>query len=375
MSGTESGFDDDEEFAEAVCPKCGLINPAAARFCDECGAPIGDDVSEAEARRAAARGRGRATGELAKAMRVVNGVRGITLASAIISAVVFLLSLLGYFALRKQELDSPEVLVLLVIQGVQVALMVTAFLRVRRDPFFWVVVTASYMTLLCALTLLQGGFPILLLLWTVALWAGVPATVGVQRILQEHPELRLARKMRGETPGRGRAAAATREEAGPGGQRERGRAPVEAGETVRRMKDRDRRQSKAAWRSRGLLGAVGGMLLAFIVVFAMIHGKPPDLQPTLDSFADAVRTGDPDAIHDMFPADRADRMTTSLRGMFERRDWLEVPPVVAGMKEIYRQSKAARIDFILEGETDPLETRWNFNGEKWMLTGLKPPPQ
>ncbi len=354
---------------ERECPRCSVPGPAAARFCEECGSPL----EAGPGRGHPARGRGRAAGELGRALRVVRTLRGVALFSAVVSALLLAAFLFAGLRADGPGLSDPEVLLPVLLLSGQTALMATAWVRALRDPFFWCVLVAAYVTLSAVLSLLAGEVPILMAAWAIALWAGAPATIRVRALLDEYPDLRIAHALRGDRAAGLRAPLpeGPRRHASPAGS-------VAVGTATLRARERAARTSREGRRHLPLMGAVAGMVLLFGVVAVFVAGRgrgAAGTPPPVEEFRAALESGDADSVQSMFPTDSAVRLGAGWREILRRREWDTTPPRVREVTVRSQTARSAVILLHLAGEEEPLLTRWNHTSGQWRLTGLRPPPR
>ena len=181
------------------CEACDALNPPDARFCEECGEPLGEEGSPRSRTGPRSRDRVAASGDLKRARKVIGIVRFAFGIQAVAGA-LFLLWLYQLL-LRSDPSALPEgVWVPACIMTLSLAISVTGFLRVTLEPFLWAVLLAFLMTLRFVLTYSAVGMhTVSLLTWVVLAWCLVPATVRVRRILKEHPDTYGVQALQGTT--------------------------------------------------------------------------------------------------------------------------------------------------------------------------------
>src|SRR5262245_18837707 len=137
-----------------------------------------------------------ASRELGRANRAIGAIRNFYIANAMIAG-----ALLGFMLLAK----APPLVT--VIGAVIFALALAGIRGVRSEPFLWTLGAASVWTLLVALQLATGTWStvdgktsilfIVTCLWVAGCWVILAKTRRVRDVLREHPDLWIARKMRG----------------------------------------------------------------------------------------------------------------------------------------------------------------------------------
>ena len=137
-----------------------------------------------------------ASRELGRANRAIGAIRNFYIANAMMAGAV-----LGVLLLAKAP-PLPTV-----ISAAIFALALAGIRGVRSEPFLWTLGAASVWTLLVALQIATGawctregkpsGLFIVTCLWVLGCWTILAKTRRVRDVLREHPDLRIARQMRG----------------------------------------------------------------------------------------------------------------------------------------------------------------------------------
>lgn len=140
-------------------------------------------VDEATERRLASR-------ELGRAKRSIGAIRNFYIANAILWGVPLALVLL-----------VPGQVLLKAIFAAGFLFMVAGAAQVRNQPFVWSILIASIWTLYLASHVVRGGRLmslgfLLSLGWTLGCWMMVPTTVRVNKLIAQHPDLWISKKMR-----------------------------------------------------------------------------------------------------------------------------------------------------------------------------------
>lgn len=184
------------------CSACDASNPVAARFCENCGQPLVEQVADAKSPRRHPKARSRslekrqANIELGKAYTTMKRVRGLFIFLAALSALQFFLLL----ALRP---DVPGLLV----GGAVVGVLVLGAVFLQRQPFAWTLVLACLMTLAVLLTILgnlaKGEFTLLSIPWlwiilTIACWTATTSMLNVKVLLAQHGDTVGAERFTGK---------------------------------------------------------------------------------------------------------------------------------------------------------------------------------
>ena len=143
------------------------------------------------------KGKGRIIGETARAVAGVRGLRSFVWALVGLSALSVALLLLrtGSGSARSTAVNAV---------GIAIGLAVTVFLTlaalfIERKPFAWSLSIAIVMTLLIAASLVGRMFPgVLPIMVCVMAWIAVPKALALERLLAKYPDLRYARRIKGE---------------------------------------------------------------------------------------------------------------------------------------------------------------------------------
>ena len=143
--------------------------------------------------------------ELVRVRGSIDRIRALYLAIAIITGL--LATLMGFIAFRGGDRVEPVVawVTFLVLAGITVLFLVGRQ-RVRHQPYFWGVLIASLVTLVVVLEwggFLSGNieFSRALIVHTaiaIGAWGAAATLANVKKMMDAHPELRIAKRIRGE---------------------------------------------------------------------------------------------------------------------------------------------------------------------------------
>ena len=182
----------------ASCPNCVAVlpraKPGAPRTrCPECGATLragAPKVSRDDEGGLTRSERVEANREIARAMKSTSELKNAYWVLASFTLLLLLLCLL---------LGAPSIILIGV--GFVAALTVAGALNVERDPVPWSLVLAVTWTGLLPLLwpALSSLFRIAGAVIVVLFWGAFAMARRAQRLIEAHPELRLARRARGQT--------------------------------------------------------------------------------------------------------------------------------------------------------------------------------
>ena len=125
--------------------------------------------------------------ELKRARKSISFIRFLFGMNALFAALYLLVS---YQGMIESDVTAfgPEIWIGLILLTGLLAFSVVGFVRVTLEPFVWAVLLASLSTLERVLELLAREFNLIGIVWTIVIWCFVPATIGLRRILREHPD-------------------------------------------------------------------------------------------------------------------------------------------------------------------------------------------
>lgn len=307
--------------------------------CPSCGADTGDDPGTAEDRIEASR-------ELQHALAALETLRWIYVVIAVLAGLV-LGSLLVAMGFPRDAFGLP---LYGTLAGVLLASAGAAW-DVARHPRAWALATALPVTALFLLAFATSGGRIsvgviLTGLSAGGLWYGAYLLFRMGRILQAHPDLRLARILRGGDP--------------------------EAAEGAVAGKLRRRSEEETARARRRMLvfggGALAGALLLGFGIHAWLHPGP---RAALDGFRDSWNAARWTAVGERFEPGVRERMTRSMETLLRRRGWQEKPPrLVQPAVEEAGEDAIRAVFTVPEGE---IRTHWRLREGTWVLTGMEFP--
>lgn len=327
-----------------TCPVCGAISAATARFCEECGAALDSAPAPAsgEDRRYANRQLVRAE-QWIKLLRTLWTIQGVLL--GVISALVVAVG-----AAFHEEAKSSLLYLVGLLGLLLAALFLVGAWQVRRHTLVWSLALATLTSVLFVLGIAGGSVPgiddVFLL---VSSWAGVGAALPLHRIQQEFPDLRLARKLRGELRGR--------------------RAPRhERGRSERMARRRDR----GGWKRKLLIW--GGVITAAVLLAVQVWRStlPPSLTPSLRSFAEAWESGDAEGLAAFREPEDQPRFVRHFEMVVEELGWQEGTPPL-GSLSVSGSDVRRRATWTVPGAERDLRTNWTLRDRRWVLTGVQYP--
>ena len=284
--------------------------------------------------------RAQARRELATAYRTVRAVRMGYLVVVGLSVIVALGSLRDLA--RAFEGGHAALLLGSLAWWVLPAVALTGYLRIHRHPLLWSLLFAIGASLLNLGLLLFGAISWVLMVITVLAWFGVLATVPVQRLVREHPDLYVSRRVRGEAR---KAPAGGRDGAGVG-PRHRRTGPGRTDRTRRRV-----------WL------AMGAVVLALAAGLFLMN-RPQGFDSALADFRKAWNGGEAQSIVDRADPDQREALRRALEEVVGQPRLTEEPRV----GETGRQRTGA---WGVPGGS--LETDWVQRNKRWVLVALPAP--
>lgn len=343
------------------CPACGASNEASARFCHACGAELAAETRTTTAARerkrtkrsevaSADQDRARkslARQEFARTRTIVASLRAsYGVAALIVTVLVLVPSLLAGYPIG------------IATGGIALAIMVPGFVLIVRQPLLWSLVIAALWTVLVAVEYVFAGgagigvgFAIEVFI-AIAMWAGVTQAARLQRLMQENPELTLAK----------RRVAPERRVAG---------GVAETARESRRQANRARRLGRLKLAGLALL-----LLVALItaLVFAM---RPESVEVPLERFTRHWSAAELAALVAQFDAGAVDR--EKLESALARRVWRDTRPALGAARREPRGSDEVLAAFPVEasvttqaGEIGVL-LRLDAAAKRWRLVDLELP--
>lgn len=349
------------------CPSCDEPVAAEDRYCEHCGAGLDAAPSPSSSPRpgsnptarptrptaggrrggrrrsggAAGARRRQASGDLARAMKLVRTLR----VFYVINAVFHGLAVLGLVLAFAADLSEVGLLVaMLVSQALLTATMVAGIFLVVHQPAIWAVVMACLVTLSRLISAWSSDWSVLVTLlgglWALAFWALVGPAARAGRLMQEHPDL----------------------------------------PTVTRL---ERARPRAV--RRATIGAAAALLLAFVPAW-MIHNEnaTPPFDPVWEEFVADWSRG-PSAVARWVETADGEEAARGFRDQVRALDWDRLPALDAvvtvvemdpfGNADEARVTRAHHVRKRLDLDEDGQAVHfvWNYRGDEWLLTDLALP--
>ncbi len=370
------------------CPECGTPHIAQAKFCESCGVHLGAARSASanpgsvesgsdESSRTAPTNRTRADKqavkrELTKARTLVKTIRTIFW---VITALTALATIGTWMARHELAVQGLNPWIWFGISLAITLLMAAGALFVHLHPLAWTIALASFATLFAGLHIFGGDIGFQMGIWcfvAFGLWASMPILLKVHRLMQEHPDLIDASKLK-----------------------RRERRDVDVSEVRLRAAERDRQRAKAKLRTFGIVGGVLLAIVAGIVIYNSIgddkdvkqqrnrmavapERTPEDLKrieamfaPRIESFQDAWKRSDVAAIEAMLTDDKQRTYWPKVARLLVKRGWDAVLPTVKEPQFFPRGAVSKDVWFDLEPK-GTLKTRWKFeDNDAWCIDTLR----
>ena len=335
-----------EEAAEAGpatrdCPECGLINPATAHFCEECGASLGggeEKAAEREKHEEKA-----ASAEMKKASVSIRRVRNFLLFALCMRGLRLGGSMLGIINSRASiEFDMVSEVLTLALVGFDVGLLVFVIYQLPRRPFPAALTLAVVSTLGAAFTLISSGLTdgsILILVpfalfWPVVYWIVTMKAAALTRLAKEYPDLFLSRQLHGDKKS-----------------------------TIGRSRRRGKQESKPPYIALGVIA------LAVMAVGVMgILNSPDSPEPALDSISQAWNERDFDALADFVKPTSREKWIKSLETVPKKYEWGDEWPEAATYEYEIRK-ETVYVDMETEAGQVPFRLNWT-DDDRWVLSAM-----
>lgn len=376
------------------CLSCDASNPAAARFCENCGEPLAEQQAASgdtgsPRRRPKARSKSlekrSANIQLGKARITMKRVRGLFIVLAGLYGLALAILFFGFLALKHEGSDTPGLYVFLMFYAAcTFSVFILGAVFLPRQPFAWTLALACLMTVDVVLTTYSrfaaGGFgmatiPWLWVLLTVACWTATASMLNVKKLLAEHGDTVGAERFTGK---RKRAAE------GEIGSRARGRARETTGRSIRRV----------AIYGAGVVVAVV-LVVALVSMFANNGGGGPgspahaydpikaaerqqqletSYQPVLSRFLAAWRRSDKPAIAEMASPGSRKSVIWALDRSLERYELsTEELPEIENRRDLWlKRTEGVKTYFSVPATADQtrrakLKLHWVFSKDEWVL--------
>ena len=296
--------------------------------------------------------------QIAQAMNFMRALKGLYWMFAVVTGLVLLFATLG----------KADVLSILIPLGVGVAMAVAGALEVERNPVPWSIAIALTWTTLYAIVAVpviragewtSPGFRGLLV---AACWTAVGIARRAVRIAKAHPELRLARRMRGRT------------------------IQDELGDVSTKYQDRARAEHSTRVRRRlAFVGAVVALLAGVIFIAARSTKSgaesgvaalpPPAYAPDffVAKFRGAWNANRLDDVKAMFVPESRAKFSRGIDWIIKNHGWTPLPELAA--PRVTNDSRYAAAYFAMTAEAGELYTSWAYDEptKTWMINALRPP--
>jgi hypothetical protein len=319
-----------EEEPDGGCPSCGAAVEPGAAFCAGCGEALSADAppsSRGEKRLAAA--------QMSKAMGRVERLK-LFLAFGL-AMQCFALLVLVAFLLLSDEVSAIAFFVVAITVSM-IGLLIYGLRTLERRPFLITLSLALLQTLNVALGFLSGAIPVFPLLLALYFWTATASAAQVERIAREHPDLFLARRMRGET---------------------------RQGSAGRRQRQIERDRKAAARRKWVVLGAVGGVLALIGVGAKVVSMLPEEQVPTavVEGFRDAWNQADVAGLGYFAGQDNRARLERGMGVVMKRYEWAERLPNIESFELGASEGLSQRVRYVTEAGAVPVGFR--KEGDRW----------
>jgi len=295
-----------------------------------------------------------ASRKLGRARRAIGTLRAFYAVNAFVAGAVTLFFILALLSVPEDSIDAEvsagligAAALMVVIFGV----MVAGAVLVARQPRVWSIVIASLFTVSALLDAIGGSSTVVMGIngfWTICLWAAVAVAFRMSALIEQHPDLWIAKRLRGEREAvRGGAVYA---KSRASGREARSR-------TLKRV---------LLFGTAGVVGFVG-VYFALKTLAGGTGGGPvsiadaPPFEPVAARFAEAWNASRHAAITDFCRAESRERMARSFRRICERRNWDETLPRV-GVPTL-QEGKGAVMNAVF-----PLESGGAWVKTTWQAT-------
>ena len=326
------------------CEECEALNPPELKFCEECGASLGRrQPPKGGVRRRTKGARGVALdreerkdvqqsfNRARKRLRVMRAFIWMGFLFNTLGALTFFLAGVTFVGWILAGMALLELLV---------ALTIFIF------PFGWTLALASFETLVVALLLLNGGMPVVKIVWAVMLWCTVPLMARVARVLRENGDEFDSAQLKG------------------GIKTDAGRSDARARVEARRRAERKR--------SLQMKGAIfGGFLGVALIAFAGHHvlTTPRNLKPRLEAWRTAFEAGDFDAAEAICAPKIRGEFWAKAEGVLEREGWLANGVVLGDPQVIKERETYTEVHYALPRGI--LRCKWVVLDREWFVERVR----
>lgn len=183
-----------------TCPHCdaeltvGDVHRTGELRCSECGGEVDLPRTSFSERRVRSSGRSQANREIGRAYRALESIRVVCIALAVISGFL-VLRIIGKIRAGEVGGDAKAWLGTILPMVVLVAVVVAA-VRLPREGRLWTGICALGASALIAVA---GTGPYFLFVFlALGSWAALGTVARVRPLLDKYPDLRIARKMKGQ---------------------------------------------------------------------------------------------------------------------------------------------------------------------------------
>lgn len=320
------------------CPQCQALLVPGDRACAACGA----DLAPRPARRQGSDAKAQARAEFARKKRVLSSLRalyGVSAASMLLPPGFMLLALAGGARLE----SAPPFIAVMVACAIAMAL---GAVRLAHNPGRWSMMLAITGTAYLGVVVYGVGigwqlfFPVL---FTLFCWFAVPVAARLQRLAQEHAELKLVRQR--IDPQR-----------------------LHEGGVADTARERRHHSKEKGWNRLLLIGGISvvGFAAAIFLIFQATRAE------SLDGAARRFRsTWEAHRLDGFTPLCATASLGVDLRSGLSRRGFADIP-IPLGPATI--DSRGDIVTFMLGGEE--LRTRWGLDPSTrhWVLLAFRLPP-
>jgi hypothetical protein len=359
-----------------TCHSCGEGSAAGSRFCEHCGAKLGEG-KQARRKRSKGKqlGRRRANKEIASIANILKGVRGLFIVLACIYAAVFLLLIAASSAEEFEGAAGSLLVIPLLMTGSVMLFSILGAAFLYRNPLAWSLALSCLLSIEVAYGFYAGGIPILGCVLILICWSATIKISSIRGLLAEFSDTVAAQNLAGT------------------------RKRVEGGELSTRAKVRSARV-RASGAPKVAALVVGGILvLALIIVLATKSGKgggggqatrnpaeeharmateqlrrEKSFERVLETFVRSWKSSDLASISTLVPeGDERTLAMSKLRKTLERYGFgQDKLPVIEGRRDLWsRSGPTVKTYFSLpemKGETRAkLRTHWLEVDAKWEL--------
>jgi len=340
------------------CHECQTEVSGKESFCTHCGAELAveQNIDKAKFKRrrsGAEREESRAASrELSNALKFMKILRLWFGLNVIFHGLILAFS--PFLFVGPGIIDTQFALLMLAINLATFSLMVIGYFQVNYRPFVWAVVLASIVTLSRGHGVISSEYntvvTVVSVVWALLFWALVVPTARVRSLIENNPDLTIAKRITGSRSTRGGKV-----------------SPQQA------LKQAEQR----AWRKAGMTVAVVSVVVLGSS-FAMYKvNKTPPFEDTWAEFQEDWQRGDIESVSQWFSESNRNTQQAELQAARENRQWgRNWPSLSDHEKDVYTsevtgEPNSAIVEAVVADGT--VRYDWGASNGNWHLRSIELP--